>query len=210
MLTVGEILKKEREKRGYSLSQIEKSIKVREKFLKAVEDNNWRLLSSKIYIVGIVKNYARFLQIPPEKAIAFFYRDYEKIEEISFKKKLSSRYLNPETKKLFFIIICIIFGIFFIYFGLQLKAYFSPPKLIITSPKTTTFKKGNAVKISGITEKDAIITVAGQRIYQNEDGLFEFNHPLDPGKNMVIIEAVGANGRKTILKKELFRQGNTN
>jgi len=207
MLTVGEILKKEREKKGYSLSEIEKAIKIREKFLGAVESNNWKSFSSKIYIVGIVKNYAKFLNIPPEKAIAYFYRDYEKKEEFRFKRKLPSRYLTPETKKLFFIVLSIIFGIFFIYFGFQLKTYFSPPKVIIASPKTTILKKGDAVKISGVTEKDAVITVAGERIYQNKEGLFEFNHPLNPGKNIVTIEVVGANGRKTVVKKELFRQG---
>lgn len=207
MLTVGEILKKERERNGCSLSEVEKEIKIREKFLQAVEDNNWKVFSSKIYIVGIIKNYAKFLNILPEKAIAYFYRDYERKEEVRFKRKLPRHYLNPETKKTFFIILILIFSIFFVYFGFQLKNYFSPPKVIITSPIKTVFKKEDSIKVVGKTEKDAVITVVGERIFQNKEGIFEFNYPLNPGKNMVTIEVVGANGRKTVIKKEFFRQG---
>jgi len=206
MLTVGEILKKEREKQGYSLAEIEKKIKIREKFLKAVEENNWQLLSSKIYITGIIRNYARFLNIRPEKAIAYFYRDYEKKEEIRFKKKLPSHYLNPETKKLFFIILSLILGIFFIYFGFQLKAYFSPPKVTIISPLKTVFDKENSVKIVGKTEEDAMVTIAGERVFQNKKGIFEFNYPLDRGENKVTIEVVGANGRKIVIKKIFLKK----
>ena len=206
MLTVGEILKKEREKKGYSLSEVEKAIKIREKFLRAVEDNNWQIFSSKIYITGIVKNYAKFLNISSEKALAYFYRDYEKTEEIRFKKKIPSRYLNPETKKIFFITLSFIFGVFFIYFGFQLKAYFSPPKVVIISPREKVFNRGDSIKIVGKTEKDAVITIAGERVYQDKEGVFEFNYPINQGKNTVIIEVVGANGRKTLIKKDYFRQ----
>ena len=207
MLTVGEILKKEREKKGYSLSKIEKEIKIREKFLKAVEDNDWKSFSSKIYIVGIIKNYAKCLNIPPEKAIAYFHRDYDRKEEIRFKRKIASHYLTPETKKIFFAILFFIFGAFFIYFGFQLKTYFSPPKIDIISPKENIFKKGDSIKVIGKTDKDAVITVANERVYQNKEGIFEFNYPLNSGKNLLTIEVVGANGRKTIISKEYFKQG---
>lgn len=207
MLTVGEILKKEREKKGYSLSEIEKEIKIREKFLQAVESNSWKSFSSKIYIIGIIKNYARFLNIEPEKAIAYFKRDYERNEEIKFKRKIPSHYLTSQTKKIFFLILVFIFGIFFIYFGFQLKTYFTPPKVVITAPKSNIFKKEDSIKIVGKTEKEAVVTVAGERVFQNDQGIFEFNFPLKPGKNLVIIEAVGANGKKSIVKKEYFKQG---
>jgi len=206
MLTVGEILKKERERKGYFLAEIEKEIKVREKFLQAVENNDWRQFSSRIYIVGIIKNYSRFLGLDSDKVIVYFSRDYEKKEEIKFKRKLPSHYLNPETKKIFFIVLGLIFTLFFIYFGYQLKVYFSPPKVTIISPKTNIVKKDDSIKIIGRTEKEAVITVLGERIYQNKDGVFEFNYPVKPGKNIVTIDVVGANGKKTVISREFVRQ----
>ena len=206
MLTVGEILKKERERKGYFLAEIEKEIKVRKKFLQAVENNDWRQFSSRIYIVGIIKNYSRFLGLDSDKVIVYFYRDYEKKEEIKFKRKLPSHYLNPETKKIFFIVLGLIFTLFFIYFGYQLKVYFSPPKVTIISPKTNIVKKDDSIKIIGRTEKEAVITVLGERIYQNKDGVFEFNYPVKPGKNIVTIDVVGANGKKTVISREFVRQ----
>ena len=81
MLSVGEILKKQRKKKGLTLLEVEKKIKVRLKFLKAIEDNNWSF-SSKVYISGIIKNYAQFLDLDKDKVLAFFRRDYEKNDEM--------------------------------------------------------------------------------------------------------------------------------
>lgn len=201
MLSVGEILKKEREKRNIDLSSIENKIKVRQKFLKAVEENNWSIFTSRIYIEGIIKNYSQFLNLEPKKTLAFFRRDYEKLESIRFKSKVASHYLTPETRKVAFVVLFFIFFIFFGYFGYQLKLYFSPPKVTIISPKASTFKKENKIKIIGKTEKDAAVTVFGERVYQNKEGVFEYEFPLHQGKNDLVIEVVGANGRKSILKK---------
>lgn len=204
MITVGGILKKERERRGFSLNEIEKTIKVREKFLLAVESNDWREFSSKIYIIGIIKNYSRILGLDPKKTLAFFRRDYEKKEEIGFKKKIASKYLTPETKKIakyFLIAVFIFFAAYFIY---QLKIFLSPPKVAIISPKVFTVKKEEKIRIVGKTEKDTAITIFSERVYQNREGIFEYDFPLREGTNELIIEAIGANGKKTVLKQNFF------
>src|SRR3989344_3249223 len=164
MLTVGEILKKEREKKGYSLSHIEKKIRVRESFLKAIEANNWSTFSSKIYITGIIKNYARFLGIDPGRALAFFRRDYGRKEDISFKKAASSKHLVPESRQYAIAGLTFLILIFFTYFAFQLNLFLSPPKVTLLSPKTSQFKKQNRVKIVGKTEKEAVVTIFKDRV----------------------------------------------
>lgn len=99
MTTVGEILQKERIDKGIALLDIEKQIKVREKYLRAIEENNWDFFSSKIYITGILKNYSRLLGLDEKKVLAFFRRDYEKKDEVKFKRKVSQQYLTPETRQ---------------------------------------------------------------------------------------------------------------
>lgn len=206
MLSVGEILKKQREKLGIKLPEVEKQIKIRQKFLDAVEHNNWNVFSTKIYVSGIIKNYSELLGLEPKRTLAFFNRDYERKETIKFKKKVASHYLTSETKKVAITALIIVFVIFFGYFTYQLKQYFSPPTVEILSPKTTNFTNEDRVKIIGKTEKDAAVTIFGERIYQNSDGIFEYEFPLKKGKNELSIEVVGANGRREIIEETYLRK----
>ena len=201
MLSVGQLLKNQREKLDVSFPEVEKSIKIREKLLQAIEDENWTIFNSKFYISGIIKKYSLYLGLDPKKALAFFRRDYERLETIRFKKKVASRYLTSETKKIAAIFLVVLFVIFFGYFGYQLTMFLSPPKVSIVEPRTEIFKKEPKIKIVGKTEKDAAITIFGDRIFQNKDGIFEYQFPLHLGENELVIEVIGANGKKTTLKK---------
>lgn len=205
MLTVGEILKKYREEKQISLHDIEKQIKIRAKFLQAVESNDWNFFSSKIYIIGIIKNYSRFLGLDSRKMLAFFRRDYERKEEVKFKTRISSGRLTPETRKVFGMIIAVIFILFFGYFGLQLKAYLSPPGLTIISPQKSVFSIEDRVRFVAKTDKDAAVTISGERVYQDKYGVFEYDLPLKNGKNILTVEIIGANGKKTIITKTFIK-----
>lgn len=201
MVSVGEILIREREKKGLTLKQVEKEIKIRERYLASIEQNNWTIFSSKIYIIGILKNYAKFLDIDQQKIIAFFRRDYEKNEEGSFKKHVSRNYIYPETKKLVIAGITFLVFLFVSYFVFQLTQFLKPPRIEIISPTTTTVKNLDIIPIEGKTEKDAAITIFGERVYQNKEGMFHYDFPIHQGKNELSIEVTGANGKKSIIKK---------
>lgn len=204
MLSVGQILKKAREEKDLKLLDVEKEIRIREKFLQAVEDDNWDFFSSKVYINGIIKNYSRFLGLDEGKMLAFFRRDYEKGEEVKFKTKVASKYLVPETKKLIKFGFIIIFLIFFIYFSYQLRLSFLPPTLTVISPKQEVFKKEQKIKIEAKTDIEAEINIFGQRVYQDKNGVFQYELPLKKGKNELIIEIIGTNGKKAIIKKTYY------
>lgn len=204
MLTVGQILKKEREKRGYSLLHIEKKIRVREKFLRAVEDDNWTIFSSKIYIAGIIKNYSLFLGVDPQRALAFFRRDYGKKEDISFKKAVSSRHLIPQTRLYTALGLAVLTLVFIGYFAYQLTLFITPPRVLILEPKTSVFNKQDRVMVVGKTEKEAVITIFKDRVFQNKDGIFVYDYALHPGKNTLLIEVTGANGKKTSVEKAFY------
>lgn len=206
MLSVGTILKKEREKKGLLLIDIEKQIKVREKYLKAIEEEDWNFFSSKIYITGILKNYSRVLNLDHKRILAFFRRDYERKEEVKFKRKLSSNYLTSGTKK-FLKLGLIILTLFFIsYFVYQLKIYFSPPSFILLKPKVKNFLIEKSIKITAKTDKDTMITIANERIYQNKEGIFTYDLSLNEGENKITINLIGANGKKTTIEKTFFKK----
>jgi len=206
MLSVGSILQKERLRQGYTLAHVEKRIKVREKFLKDLENNYWSNFSSYIYIVGIIKNYAEFLNLDEKKILAFFRREYEKKDDVRFKRKVSSSYFVSDTRRAVVASLAFIFLFFFGYFGYQMFIYVTPPKLVILEPTKTVFRRTDKVKIVGQTEKEASVTIFGQRVYQDSDGIFEYSLPLKNKVNKVTIEVVGANGKKTVIQKEYIRE----
>jgi cytoskeletal protein RodZ len=206
MVSVGELLSKERQKKGLTLKQIEKEIRIRENLLKAVEDNNWSVFSSKIYITGIIRNYARYLGLDPQKMIIFFRRDYEKTEEVKFKKRVSTEYLHPETKQFAYAGLILIFLVFFLYFGYQLVQFFSPPKVQLVAPVQKKFKNVDEINVIGKTDKDASIMIFGEKVYPDKNGTFQYEFPLKDKKNTLIIEVTGANGKKTVLKQDYIKE----
>ena len=205
MLSVGKLLKDARERKKLSLHDVEKRIKVREQFIHALEEDKWDAFTSQIYITGILKNYARFLELDEPKILAFFRREYERIEETKFKEKISSSYLSSDSKKTIiagFVFICILLvG----YFSYQLFQYLKPPTIQILSPTSNTFKRELTIKIIGKTEKEAEVTIMGERVYQDKEGMFEYIMPLKQKENTLLIEVIGANGKKTILEKKFMR-----
>jgi len=205
MLSVGSLLKDAREKKKISLRDVEKRIKVREQFIRALEEDKWDKFTSRIYIIGILKNYARFLELDERKVLAFFRREYERIEETKFKRKVSTSYLSSDSKKTImagFIFVCILLvG----YFSYQLFQFFKPPSVQIISPIGNTFKRELTVTIVGKTEKEAVITIMGERVYQNKEGVFEYILPLKQKVNPLSIEVIGANGKKTVFERNFMR-----
>lgn len=201
MLTTGEILKRERNNLRLTLEDVERSTRIRKKNLEAVERNDWKRFPSKTYILGIIKSYGKFLNLDQEKLEAFFRREYERKEDLRFKRRLSKHYLTPQTKKVFKLAVAAIALVFFLYFGYQLKLYFSPPSVKILKPTETKFRREKSVEIIGQTEHEALVTVNGERVYLDKNNIFKISVPLSHEKNEVTIEVTGVNGRKTVIKK---------
>lgn len=205
MLSVGAILSRQRKNKGLTLRDVEKATRIREKFLRALEENDWSEFSSKIYIIGIIKNYSRFLDLDAEAMIAYFRRDYERREEIKFKRKVEPKYFQTQTGRLIFAGVALLIITFASYFGYQVMLSLTPPALAITEPTDITFDSVNSIRIKGETEKDASLYIFGERVYQNQQGEFTYDMPLRQGSNTILIEAVGANGKKTRLERTFIR-----
>ncbi len=206
MLSVGDTLKTARKEQGLTLSQIEKETKIREKFLRQIELNQWNF-ASRVYIAGIVKNYADYLNLDSKKMLAFFRRDYEKKDDVRFKRRITSDYLVPTTKRWIRLGIAAIFILFFLYFGYQLFLYLKPPVVTILQPKIKIFNQDtSSIEIVGKTEKDAVVTIFGERVFQDKNGIFDYNFPLKNGRNVLSITVVGANGKQTIFQTFFYKK----
>lgn len=77
MESPGKFLKKERETRNISLEEISKFTKVREHYLKAIEEDQYELLPATPYVKGFLNVYATYLTLDP-KDIVLQYENYQK------------------------------------------------------------------------------------------------------------------------------------
>lgn len=68
--TVGQTLRQAREARGISLAEAEEATKVRQKFLEALEQDDFQRLPGEVYRRGFLKSYAIYLGLDPEPLLA--------------------------------------------------------------------------------------------------------------------------------------------
>jgi cytoskeleton protein RodZ len=61
MFEIGATLREARERRGYSLDEVQQSLHFRERYLTALEDEQWDLLPGEAYTKGFLRTYAEFL-----------------------------------------------------------------------------------------------------------------------------------------------------
>ncbi len=66
----GKFLKGERETRNISLEEISHFTKIRERHLKAIEEDKYELLPPALYVKGYLNGYARYLDLNPREIIS--------------------------------------------------------------------------------------------------------------------------------------------
>lgn len=65
----GKYLKRERELRKVSIEEVSRSTRIKESFLKALEEDRYDLCPPSFYVKGFLTNYARYLGLDPEGII---------------------------------------------------------------------------------------------------------------------------------------------
>lgn len=89
---IGDKFKEERIRQGYSLDEVEEDTKIRKYYLEAIENDNYIVLPPKVYAVGFVKRYAKFLGLNEHecseefKKLAYGSESSESIENIIIDK----------------------------------------------------------------------------------------------------------------------------
>lgn len=198
---IGSLLKNERKKQGISLEDVEKETKIRKKNLIAIEAEDWSEFPSRTYIQGIIKRYGAHLDMDQEKLAAYFRREYEKHESLKFKQKAVKNEFTPFKKRLVHITVALLVLIFSGFFGYQVYLFLKPPEVIITAPTQDSFKRTDRITLQGTAPKESIITVNGKEVFLDDNNIFKTDIALTEKRNVVTIEAIGANGKKTVIEK---------
>jgi len=104
MKDIGNFLKGKREAKGISLNEVEKDLKIRKRYLQALEDGNVDVIPGKAYIVGYLRNYSKYLGIDEEDInnIIQTYKDVEKQKSILQDIKEENVFLKKKDRSMLF------------------------------------------------------------------------------------------------------------
>lgn len=212
MKTVGQILKEARVKKNLSFEEIEKEIKIRAKYLEAIEDDDFgQIPGGPVVIKGFIKNYGEHLGLSSKNLLAVFRRDFGGEEKGPILPRGIYRPLGkigfawtPKTTAVaaFLVFLC---G-FVIFLAYQFFLYFSPPQLKVTSPLPNQVFMNSVIEVKGQSEQGAAVYVNGDLVSLDEQGNFSIPVTLKLGENTILIEAISRRDKRAVVEREVRYQ----
>lgn len=211
MKTVGFILKEAREKKGLTPSQVESTIKIREKFIIAIENDEFSMLPSPSYAKGFVRNYAEFLGLPIDQTMAIFRRQTSEASKLSLLPKgvtdpLNTPFFQLTPARFLTLIATLLFIVFFLYLGLQYTRVNANPVLTIAAPIDKSIVTQKRITVEGKTNPDATVTINGVSTVVRDDGRFFEQIAIESGVNKIQIIATSRFGKMTTATREVGLQ----
>jgi cytoskeletal protein RodZ len=214
--TVGSRLARARKKLKLTIEQVEEKTKVRSKYLRAIEADDWKSFPSRIYVLGFVRRYSEALGLDSREVLSEFKRQFDnftlsrELETIS-KRKVHSQQGIIITPKLIYTILAITLVVSVVgYMAYAVSKFSKPPTIEISSPKEEAVSEQNIV-IEGKTTPNAIIEINGQAANVEDDGSFVQKVQLEEGVNIFEIKAKSRLGKeKAKIIRVLYQPAQSN
>ncbi|MBP8717870.1 MAG: helix-turn-helix domain-containing protein [Candidatus Atribacteria bacterium] len=104
MKEIGEYLRNRRIELGISLEEAEQNLKIRKKYLVALEEGDESILPGRTYFVGYLRNYANYLGIDPDYLNQLLKKTEKPAKPIESepvtKRKKTGRYFSQRKRRL--------------------------------------------------------------------------------------------------------------
>lgn len=71
-MEIGKLLREAREKKNLSLAEVEQITHIRQRYLQALEEEDFQILPGQVYAIGFIRTYARVLGLDPAPLIEAF------------------------------------------------------------------------------------------------------------------------------------------
>ena len=203
---LGELLASKRQAVGLSLSQLSRRTTIAERYLTAIELEDWTSLPGEVYIKNFLRRYALEVGLDPVRVEKKYQQSEKNISSgsiHSLQKTLplpaSQFIILPKFIRNFFIVILLFLLVG--YIGWQTKSYFMPPQLSIFYPTDNLITTDANIVLSGATDPEIEIMINDVLVPVN-NGQFEEELDLQPGVNIFKITATKKNGPT----REVFRR----
>ncbi len=207
--TVGQILKEERLRQGYSLQDFAQISQIKLKYLQSLEANEFGKLPAAAFVKGYIKCYARILDFDVKPLLALLRRDFKQSAE---GKLLPREFIQPVMRKkrfwkpVTFLVMAVatVFLVLMGYVGWQWYSLNRPPDLTIFQPEEDQFVSAE-VEVLGQSEPEAIITVNAQPVAIKPDGTFRTKLYIPKeGVTTITIEATDRRGKSNLEQRTVY------
>ncbi len=179
METIGEILRNKRLEKGLTLEDVSKLVKIRKKYLEALESGNYNEIPGKVYVKSFLKIYSDFLGLDRFYILKRYQSEMMPEENIIIpptyympvNNKISRR--ASRTKNLLYIIAAII-GVVLIIWGInRLRLSHSPSNIINDETIESSYYSSNQIELPEIEIpiEEIVPTPKPQEIKHNFDKL---------------------------------------
>jgi cytoskeletal protein RodZ len=138
MPTLGDLFREQRHRLNLSLEQVEVDIKIRKKYLLALEEDDYPALPAPVYARGFVQNYAEYLGLDPIYAEKLFQPPEKAVTVQSIRPAATGfrevRSISMRTVVTFLLVLLAIAGVIYLY--AQYLSYASSPEAEVV-PRAT-------------------------------------------------------------------------
>lgn len=199
--TVGSKLARARKKLKLNVEQVEEKTKVRSKYLRAIEADDWKSFPSRIYVLGFVRRYSEVLGLDSSEILSEFKQQFDNFTLSRELETISKRNIAKQpgiiiTPKLIYAVLAIALVVFVIgYMVYAVRKFSTPPMIDISSPKEEAVSQKEIV-IEGKTTANAIIEINGQAANVEDSGSFVQKVQLEEGVNIFEIKAKSRLGKE--------------
>ena len=217
MARLGELLRAQREKKGITLDQAAADTRIREKFLKALEDADYQSLPGAVYTKGFLRNYAGYLDLDQDDVVVMFHQERGTVaaDPRTFEpmRPLVRRSLIFTPAVLVPVVVLAGIVLFVGYLYYQFTSFAVPPALDVTDPSTDAIVQDGKYVIKGQTVPGGRVTVQVfpgpltiADIHPAADGTFTAAVELTQGANHVIVEVLDQSGKVSRVSRSILLQ----
>lgn len=205
--TVGAWLKQRREQLGMTLGEIEIATRIRGKYLRQIEADDYSQLANDIYTRGFVQTYARRLGLDVKEVL----RRYE-VQRGG--QPESPRRLQPVVRTGATVLPRVLLGLLGLvvvvaiagYLSVQLGSLTTSPRLNVTAPAGDQSVYGGVIDIAGDVAGGADVTVNDSPLLTDSNGHFIDKLALQNGVNSIRIVAKNRLGASTTVTRNILAQ----
>ena len=220
MASLGEQLRAQRERKSITLEQAAADTRIREKFLKALEDGDYPSLPGAVYTRGFLRNYSDYLDLETDELVALYQQERGGAAPEPTPKRSSFKAYRPVVHQslifrpvIFVPVIVIAFvGLFLFYLYYQFSTFAVKPRLEITEPATDLIVTNSNLLVRGVTVPEGRLTVRlipGPDIIDlkpDADGRFSVTVTLKPGANHIEAEILDTTGKTNRVSRTIQYQ----
>lgn len=206
--SVGAYIKKSRQKKSISLEEASFKTGIKIKYLKAIEESNYRDLPRGVYAKIFFKKYIDFLDIRHKNIVSDFVKEHDRSQNfeknIFFNKVVSwkSFISLPRVLRNILIFLVVIVCLFYLFF--YLKNIFAPPFLEVYNIEDKQIINSSSVLIEGKTDAESEVSINGEVVLSDSSGQFSEVIYLKSGINFIHISAKKKYSQQNLIIKQIL------